>query len=291
MDITKIESFLALSKVQNFAKTADRLFISQPALSKRIQSLENELGVPLFNRMGNQTFLTIQGQAFQPFAEEIVASYYNAKEYIKQIETMENGVLNFGATNFIGVYIAPQIIAHFHKKYPSIKINMIINSSKNILEMLHKNQLEFVFLSNYIIQEPEHYVINPYIQDDLKLIVGNQHRLFGQTSCSFFDVVDDLYITKKPQSSQYRFLNHIFEQFHFDFTNKLFISEQEAIKESVINNIGVSIMSDRAVEREIQSGLISALDFHETPIQRDIQYVYVKNKFLTPAAKAFLDLL
>lgn len=291
MDITKIESFLTLARVQNFARSADRLYISQPALSKRIQALENELGVPLFNRMGNQTFLTIQGQVFQSFAEEIVASYYNAKEYIRQIETMENGTLNFGATNFIGVYLAPQIIAHFHKKYPSIKINMVINSSKNILEMLHKNQLEFVFLSDYIIQEPEQYIINQYIQDDLKLIVGNQHKLFGSTSCSLFDVIDDLYITKKAQSSQYRFLNNIFQQFDFDFRNKLFISEQEAIKESIINNIGVSIMSDRAVEREIKTGLISALDFHEISIQREIQYVYIKNKFLTPAAKAFIELL
>lgn len=204
---------------------------------------------------------------------------------------MENGTLNFGATNFIGVYLAPQIIAHFQKKYPTIMINMVISSSNNILEMLHKNQLEFVFLSNYIIQEPEHYIINQYIQDDLKLIVGNQHRLFGSTSCSLFDVIDDLYITKKTSSSQYRFLNNIFQQFNFDFKNKLFISVQEAIKESVINNIGVSIMSDRAVEREIKLGLISALDFQEIDIQREIQYVYIKNKLLTPAAKAFIELL
>ena len=266
MDITKIESFITLVKIQNFARAADHLYISQPALSKRIQALENELGVPLFNRIGNKTFLTIQGEAFRPFAEEMAASYYNAKEYIRQIETMEYGTLNFGATNFIGVYLAPQMIAHFHKKYPNIKINMIISSSKNILEMLHKNQLELVFLSDYILSEPEQYIVNQYIQDDLKLIVGNQHKLFGSTSCSLFDVADDLYITKKAQSSQYRFLNEIFRKFGFDFKNKLFISEQEAIKESVIHNVGVSIMSDRAVEREIKSGLISALDFREISI-------------------------
>ena len=291
MDITKIESFLTLAKMKNFAKTADRLYISQPALSKRIQSLENELGVPLFNRMGKRTFLTVQGRAFRTFAEEIVASYYNAKEYIKQIETMKFGTLSFGATNFIGVYIIPKIIAMFHKKYPNIKINMIINLSKNILEMLHKNQLEFVFLSNYIIHDDEHYVINPYVKDDLKLIVGNKHRLFGQKSCSLFDVADDLYITKKSNSSQYRFLDSIFKKLDFDFPNKLFISEQEAIKESVVNNIGVSIMSCRAVDREVRTNLISALDLEEASIQREIQYVYFKNKLLTPAAKAFIDFL
>lgn len=291
MDTAKIESFLVLAKTQHFANAADRLYISQPALSKRIQALEAELGVPLFHRMGNRTFLTIQGEAFQPYAEQIYATYNSAREYIKQIETLEHGTLNFGATNFIGVYMLPAIIAKFRRKYPSITINMIIHPSQNILEMLHKNQLEFVFLSDYILDNPEAYVIEHYWNDELKLIVGNEHRLFHEKSCSFFDVKDDLYITKKENSSQYKFLNRIFEQYHFDFPNKLFISTQDAIKEAVVNHVGISIMSELAVEREVAGGYIGMLDFKETAILRNIQYVYIKNRYLTPAAKAFLELL
>ena len=266
MDIAKLESFLTLAKTQHFAKAADKLYISQPALSKRIRALEDELGVPLFDRMGNQTFLTIHGEAFRPFAENMVATCNSAKEYIRQIENMEHGVLNFGATNFIGVYMLPAVIARFHKKHPNITINMNINTSQTILEMLHKNQLGFVFLSDYIIEDPENYVIEQYWQDYLKLIVGTQHPLFSKKSCSFFDVQNDFYITKKKQSSQYKFLDHIFQQYHFDFKNKLFISTQDAIKEAVVNNLGISIMSELAVEREINAGL-------------------------TPAAKTFLKML
>ena len=291
MDIAKLESFLTLAKTQHFAKAADKLYISQPALSKRIRALEDELGIPLFDRMGNQTFLTIHGETFRPFAENMVATCNSAKEYIRQIENMEHGVLNFGATNFIGVYMLPAVIARFHKKHPNITINMNINTSQTILEMLHKNQLEFVFLSDYIIEDPENYVIEQYWQDYLKLIVGTQHPLFSKKSCSFFDVQNDFYITKKKQSSQYKFLDHIFQQYHFDFKNKLFISTQDAIKEAVVNNLGISIMSELAVEREINAGLITALDFTETPICRNIQYAYLKNKYLTPAAKTFLKML
>ena len=291
MDIEKIESFLLLAKLQHFTKTADELYISQPALSKRIHAIEEELGVPLFNRMGNQTFLTIHGEAFKPYAENMVATYNSAREYIRQIEHMEHGTLNFGATNFIGVYMLPAIVARFSKKYPNITINMNINSSKNILEMLHKNQLEFVFLSDYIIEDRDTYVIEDYWQDRLKLVVGNKHRLFKEKNCSLFDVENDLYITKKKQSSQYKFLDNIFKQYDFDFPNKFFISTQDAIKEAVVNNVGISIMSELAVEREVQMGLVATLDFKETQIIRNIQYTYLKNKYLTPAAKAFLELL
>ncbi|MGI5946853.1 MAG: LysR family transcriptional regulator [Lachnospiraceae bacterium] len=291
MDITKLESFLILAKTQHFAKAADKLYISQPALSKRIKALEDELGVPLFNRMGNHTFLTIHGEAFRPFAENMVATCNSAKEYIRQIENMEHGVLNFGATNFIGVYMLPAVIARFHQKYPNITINMNINTSQTILEMLHKNQLEFVFVSDYIIADPENYEIEHYWQDSLKLIVGSSHPLFGKKNCSFSDVQNDLYITKKKQSSQYKFLDHIFHRYNVEFPNKLFISTQDAIKEAVVNNVGISIMSELAVEREVNAGLITALDFRETPILRNIQYAYLKNKYLTPAAKAFLQML
>ena len=112
-----------------------------------------------------------------------------------------------------------------------------------------------------------------------------------QKSCSLFDVADDLYITKEPTSSQSKFLDKIFKKHNFDFNNKLFISHQEASEESVINNIGISILSVNYVKRELESGLVTALDFDEEDIQREIQYVYIKNKFLTPAANEFIKLI
>ncbi len=288
MDISKLESFLTLVKTKNFAKASDRLYISQPALSKRIQSLEQELDAPLFNRIGNHNFLTLQGEAFQKFAEEMVATYYRARKYLEQIENMEHGTLSFGATNFIGVYLMPKIIELFSKRYPNIQINMIINSSQNILEMLHRNQLEFIFLSDYVLTSPENYVNKAITEDCLKLVVGNRHPLFGKTKCNLQDVKDDVYITKKAQSSQYKFLKDVFHDYHFDFERKLIISMQEAIKECVVHNIGISIMSERMVEREVAAGLLTAMDFCDKPVKRNIECVYIQNKLLTPAAKEFM---
>lgn len=287
MDIEKLESFLTLARVQNFAKAADILFISQPALSKRIQSLENEMNAPLFNRMGGQTYLTIQGDYFKRIAEEMVATYNNAHEYIRQMENLEHGELRFGATNFIGVYLVPEILAQFQKVYPRVEISMTINTSRTILEMLGKNQLEFILLSDYILEDAQSYVVERYMVDELKLIVGNQHPLFGRDHCSVHEVEQDLYVTKNRKSSQYRFL----EKQGIRFERQMFISNQEAIKECVVNNIGVSIMSSKMVEREVAAGLISTLTLDEFSLHRDIQWVCRKDRHITPAARAFLQLL
>lgn len=207
------------------------------------------------------------------------------------MENMEFGTLNFGATNFIGVYLLPEVIAKFYDIYPNITINMVINSSKNIFEMLQKNQLEFFFASDYVISDTKRYLVNKYCVDELKLIVGSKHPLFAQNSCSLFDVQKELYITKNKKSSQYRFLEGIFSQYGFHFNKELYISHQEAIKESVIHNIGISVMSSKMVEREVQAGLLSTLNFEETSIKRNIQYVQMKDKVLTPAAQKFLELV
>lgn len=273
--------------MQNFAKAADALFISQPALSKRIQSLENEMEAPLFDRMRNRTYLTIQGEHFMRFAEEMVATYNNAHEYIRQLENMEHGELRFGATNFIGVYLMPAVLTRFQKKYPQIKIHMTISTSRNILEMLRKNQLEFIFLSDYILEDEPCCVVHRYCQDELKLVVGNRHPLFHRIHCSMAQVADDLYITKDRKSSQYRFL----QKRGIRFARQMFISNQEAIKECVINNIGIFILSSKMAEREISIGQISALTLDEFHLQREIQWVYRKDRHMTPAALTFLHLL
>lgn len=291
MDFEKLESFIVLANVKNFTKAADQLFISQPALSKQIQSLENELNVPLFDRVGKQTFLTIQGRYFKNYAEEMLATYLSSIEHIRQIENLEEGTVNFGATNFIGVYLMPSVIARFHQKYPDIRINMTINSSKNILDLLHKNQLEFVFLSDYIVGNDDRYIVENYMEDELKLIVGNKHHLFEKSECSLLDLEYELFITKSETSSQSNFLTKKFEEAGFFISNTLLISNQEAIKESVINNIGISFISTKAVEREVKYGLLKCLDLKEMKLKRNIQYVYEKSRHLTPAAREFLSML
>lgn len=294
MDITKLNSFIVLAKKGNFARASELLYISQPALSKRIQSLEEELGVPLFNRIGSRSYLTMEGQNFLRYAQQMVSTYNLAVEDLRQINGLETGTLNFGATNFIGVYIMPSFISRFHRKYPKIHINMIINNSRTILDMLHKNQLEFAAISDYILRDKasrDQYLSCPFVKDHLKLVVGNAHPLFSRGHCSLKDVENELYISKTKYSSQNQFLEEIFQRHSFDFKNRMVISNQEAVKECVINNIGVSILSTRSVTQEVLHQRLATLSFDEFEIERDIQYTCLKDRHLTPAARIFLDFL
>jgi DNA-binding transcriptional LysR family regulator len=289
MNIVKLKSFLVLAEYKSFSKAADILYCSQPAISKQIESLENELQVPLFNRIRNKISLTIQGEHFKYYAEEIVKLYENSKEHIRQIENLNEGTLFFGATNFIGVYIVPKLIKEFQTLYPKIEINMVIQSSRKLFSMLEKHEIEFIFLSHYVDIDKNKYITRHFCTDELVLILNNNHRLSNQSSCKLTDVKDELFITKDSSSSLYKFLGEKIQD--FDFKRKLIISNQEAIKHAVIEGIGISIMSKISVETEVKAGLIKALTIEDYSLVRDINLVYDRRKHITPAGHAFFELM
>lgn len=289
MNIDKLKTFLVLTECKSFSKAAEMLYCSQPAISKQIESLENELGVPLFNRVRNKISLTIQGEYFIQYAEEIVMLYENSKEHIRQIENLEEGTLFFGATNFIGVYIVPKLIKDFQTKYPNIKINMMINSSKKLFEKLDKHEIEFIFLAHYVDINKNKYITKTFCTDELVLIVNTEHRLAKETSCKLVDIKDELFITKDSKSSLYKFLDDKVQD--FTFHKKLIISNKEAIKRAVIEGIGISIMSKISVETEVKAGLIKTLDIEDYDLTRDINLVYDKRRHITPAGLEFFKLL
>lgn len=288
MDIQKINSFLTLVRTESFSKAAEELYLSQPALSKQIKALENIMQVPLFHRGKKKTSLTLQGEYFLPYAQSMMASYYHSKEHIKQIENLEKGRLIFGATNFNGIYLLPETLAKFKQKYKNIGIDLTINSSLNILHMLERQQLEFIILSDYIDIDPHKYVSVNWLEDELYVIVGKNSPLFKKQSVSVDDLKNKLFINKDQHSSIYRFITGVLD---FSFENMLFISSQEAIKNTVIHGLGFSIMSRRATRHEEELGLLKSLPLEGHCFQRGINIVYEKNKYLTPAALAYFELL
>ncbi len=243
--------------------------------------------MPLFNRIGKKNHLTIQGVYFKRYAQEIVNTYSMAKEHILQLENLEEGSINFGATNFIGVYLIPEILATFREKFPKIQINFTISSSKKLIALLENDTIEFAFLSGYIDLIKERFVIHEVFKDNLKVIVNSNHKLANRTSITFSDINDETFILKGENSSMYKFLCKRIGKDFFKDNVLLKISNQEGIKEAVLKNLGISIMSEKAVQHENKLGLLKTLDLKDTDLTRSINLVYDKNHNLTPAAKEF----
>jgi LysR family transcriptional regulator, transcriptional activator of the cysJI operon len=291
MNLTKLQTFITLSECLNFTEAAEQLYCSQPAVSMQIQSLERDLGFPLFDRIGKKLFLTKQGEHFKPYAEQMINLFHTSKEHIKQLDNLAAGTLSFGASNFVGVYLLPAILSDFNKKYPGIKINMNITSSSHLIHMLESNKFEFLVLSDRIPIDETLFQSKTFYQDELVLIVNNQHRLAGMEECTFEDLVNETLILKPNKSATRTYLEREFKEYGFIFPNYMEISSLEAIKQAVIHGLGVSIVSSFAIKQEITNGLLVEIPIKGVKFRRGISYVHHRGKHLSPAASEFISFL
>lgn len=291
MHLNKLQTFITLSECLSFTEAADRLYCSQPSVSMQIQSIEAELGVPLFDRIGKKLYLTKQGEHFKPYAEQIINLLHSAKDHIRQLEDLSYGTLSFGASNFVGVYLLPMILRSFSKSFPNIKINMNITSSGHLIHMLENNKVEFLIISDRINIDEARFQSKTFYQDELELIVHPAHPLAKKAECTLEDLVHETFITKPDKSATRNYLEEQFKNWGFIPPKYLEISNLEGIKQGVIHELGVAIVSGFSIKQEIKSGLLVKLPIKGVQLTRGINYVYHRNKHLSPAAKQLIALL
>jgi LysR family transcriptional regulator, transcriptional activator of the cysJI operon len=291
LNLTKLQTFFTLSECLNFTEAAEQLYCSQPAVSMQIQSLERDLGFPLFDRIGKKLYLTKQGEHFKPYAEQIINLFHTSKEHIKQLDNLLIGTLSFGASNFVGVYLLPAILSDFNKNYPGIKINMNITSSTHLIHMLETNKVEFLILSDRIPINEDLFQFKTFYQDEPVLIVNSEHPLSRKVNCTLEDLVNETLILKPNKSATRTYLEGEFKEYGFKSPNYMEIGNLEAIKQCVIHGLGVSIVSSFAIKQEIKTGLLVEVPIEGVKFQRGIRYVYHRGSYLSPAARQFLSML
>jgi len=288
MDFDRLKTFLLLAELKSFTEVAHELYKSQPAISKQIKSLEDDLGVPLFNRVNQKNYLTIQGESFKVYAQSILNTYATAKEHILQIENLERGRMYFGATNFIGVYLMPEIIAIFKNKYPNIDINFTITSSKKLIKQFNSASIEFAFLSGYVKINHDLFITKTIFDDELMLTVSKDHKFANKDIITFEEIKNETFILKDKSSSLCRFLQERIGHQNLRDIDTLTISNQEGIKEAVVKNLGISFISKKAVKYELELGLLKAIKLKDFDLERSINLVHKKKHKLTPAAEEFI---
>lgn len=291
MNFSKLQTFITLSDCLSFTEAAEQLYCSQPAVSMQIQSLEKEIGMPLFDRIGKKLYLTKHGQHFKPYAEQIINLYHSAKEHVRQLDDLSFGTLSFGASNFVGAHLLPAVLGEFNSLSPGIKINMNITSSGALTAMLENNKVEFLIVSDHIPIDENRYHTRTFYQDELVLIVNPAHRLAHESDCTLAELADEMWVLKPHQSATRSYLEREFGRYGFWSPQRIEISNLEAIKQSVVHGLGISIVSSLAIRHEVQNGQLVVVPITGVSLLRGIRYAYHRSIHLSPAATRFLSLL
>ncbi len=176
MDISSLQAFITVARYQSFSQASDKLFVTQPAISKRVAALEEELGTRLFNRIARQVSLTEAGKQLLPKAQEVVNQAQDMHRYASNLNDDMSGVLSVAIAHHIGLHRMPPILKAFNEMHSKVTLDIRFEDSDKAFLGVEQGDIEFavITLPNVL---PDKLIKQVIWQDDLNVVVGNDHPL------------------------------------------------------------------------------------------------------------------
>lgn len=292
MEIKKLEVFCKVVELKSFTKAAERILLSQPTVSEHIRNLENELGQKLINRLGKEIEATPVGKVLYGYATNIIRIQQEAVQAIEQYSGNLKGKIKVGSGTIPGTYILPEFISQFRDEHPSIKTILRITSSQTIALEVLAGELELGFVGARWKEKKLDWI--EMFSDELTLVLYPDHPLAGYKEVCLEDVTGMPFILREPESGTRKVFCKILEQEGLKMNDLQIVAEigsTAAVKEAVKAGIGISILSKRAVQDDVNCGRLITIGIKDLDLRRPFYFIKRKNRELSPVAAAFVDYL
>jgi DNA-binding transcriptional LysR family regulator len=289
MDTKYLNTFLTVAKELSFSRAADILNYSQSSVSAHIQSIEEELDTKLFERLGKRVILTEAGKKMIVTSEKILLILDETKKNISDRE-FPSGTITVGAHESQCAYRIPITLREFRKQIPQVRlIFRPIVSDDNVRSMLCQGILDIAFLLEPLTHHDNLQSL-PLVNERIFLIANSEHPLASRSEVAPADLINEtILVTEKGCSYRQMFENTLTEAKSFPGATIEF-SSIEGIKQCVIAGLGIAVLPEMTVQKEILSGQIVALNWKHQNFLITTQLAWHKDKWLSPALKAFINI-
>ncbi len=283
-----LETFVRAAELSNFTATARALRLTQAAISKRIHVLEKALGVPLFRREGGKLLLTDAGQRLHDYARRIFALHDEARRELAGRHDEVSGELTIGASTIPGEHFLPALLPAFREKYPAIQVRVAISDSGKVLEQVERGQvsLGMVGLKN----DNPHLEFKHHATDRMRLVLPPRHPWNKRRRITLRQLREQPMILREVGSGSRHCLEKSLAQTGLstaDMQVTLELGSNEAIKEAVLQGLGVAVLSTHAVGKEVKARTLRTLPISDLRCDRDIYVVWDRRRVLSAPARVF----
>lgn len=289
MNFYPLKAFLAVAKDGSFSKAAKTLYLTQPAISKQIQSLEESFGTRLFDRTSKSIVLTEAGEILRDHANIAFQTLEDARETINQLRGLQRGHLRIGAASTIGTYMLPHPLGEMKQQFPGIEITLIITNKARVIQHVLNHDVELGFVGPPV--EPVELKREEYLLDELVLIMAPNHRLAGRESVGVKDLAEEVFVLREHGSGTREIMEEELGRKKVSLKKSMELGSTEAIKQAVAANLGVSIVSKFAITLEILQGRLTTARLPELNLRRQLYLIQHKGRILSPAAQQYASLL
>ena len=287
MDFDQLETFLEVARLSSFSRAAERRFRTQPAISSQIRAIEEEVGARLLDRSGGRVAVTAAGKVFQKYAEDLLEARRVMMLTIAEMHRVPRGEIVVSANEGTCLHILPEVFAEFKRQYPAVAVNVKRSEHNKILEAMIDNSCDFGIVSLPI--KDKRFTIVPIHRDELVVITPPQHPLARRRHATLTEVAE--YPLLLPKIGRTRdTLETLFHEHRLKPIVSMELDSSELLKRFVAADVGIGFIPRSNVVEDLQAKALAALTIADATIERDLALVFRKDKALSRAALAFIDI-
>lgn len=286
MNVTlrQLKVFAEVARRLSFARAAEALHLSPPAVSMQVKELEASVGLVLFERSGRQISLTTGGEYLLVYARRVLSTLKDAEDAMARLKQVQAGTLDIGLVS-TAKYFVPRLLARFREEHPGIDVRLHVASNRGQLQaMLTGNEIDMAVMGRpprEIATRAEPFAAHPQV-----FVAPPQHPLMRLPTVPPSELDGMSFIVREPGSGTRMHMENFFESRQITPRLAMEMPSNESIKQAVMAGMGLSFLSLHTIGLEVGNGLLSILRVEGTPIVRTWNVVRTAGKTLSPAAEA-----
>ncbi len=288
MDTHSLNAFIAVANLQSFSQAADYLHLTQSAVSKRIQQLEQHLNTKLFDRHNRTVSLTEAGRILLPKAQKILDLISDTEIAIQSHDTEVAGTLSLATSHHIGLHRLPSVVREFTANYPAVNLDLSFVGSEKAYKAIQQRHVELALTTlddDFEFSNPDLEII-PLWQDDMVCVCANNHPLTQHQHLTLEDLSSVPAILPEPDTITFQLVERVFKQQGLSMHAPMPTNYLETIKMMVSVGMGWSMLPKTMLDINFHE-----LDWPAEPLKRSLGVIYLNSRTLSNAAKAFLNTL
>ncbi len=290
MNITlrQLRALDAIARRQNYTHAAKELHLSQPAVSMQIKQLEDMLGIRVAEQIGKKIFITNEGKKVLAAARDILHRLEFMQGELEAMHGKITGNLDIAVVTSAKHFL-PRYLGEFVNAHPQITPRLKVTNRASILEAIAQNRHDLYIMGK--IPGGVQMRAFPFLDNILEVIASPDHPLCGEKNISLESLSRERFLVREPGSGTRIAVDKLFSTHGRNITPFMELGSSGAIKNGVISNLGLAVLSRHSLEFELKAGSISILDVEHFPLHRRWFAAYPTGKNLSIAAKTFLEFL
>lgn len=287
--LKQLRVFSAVARHLSFARAAEELKLTAPAVSMQVKELETEVGLPLFDRSSRKVSLTMVGEYVLAYTQRVLAAMRDAEDMVARLRGLRTGVLDVAMVS-TAKYFLPRLLARFRDEHPGVEVRLHVgNNREEVVALMREGSVELAIMGRPPKNWPSQ--AQPFAMHPHGLVTSLEHPFARMEKVSARALMTEGFIVREPGSGTRAALEEFMEAYQMTPRIVMQMSSNEAIKQAVMAGMGVALLSLHTVGLELDHHLIAAPETEGLPVMRRWHVVNTLAKTLSPPAEAFRNFI